>query len=236
MNQGGFQCGLQGEHANALPRTLEAPLMRLTIATLRRVVKGNLTIQFVPQALTSYGGLELLGRYLRLIDPGARCVRPSGTAQRLRQRADRDSAAGAVLCRGPTPPAPALPQRRSAGDASVAWPTAAWRSFPEATWRVPCLITMSGTARSPDSRVAVARAQVVPLAPGGASSSRRSSITGRLRTRHRAGARGSTFTTRRPPAAKSVLRSMLSVSAWTEAMSAAATGPCRLVSRAILNP
>src|SRR4029453_9343270 len=72
MNQRGFQCGLKGEHANALPRTLEAPLMRLTIATLRRVVKGDLTIQFVPQALTSYGGLELLGRYLRQIDLGAR--------------------------------------------------------------------------------------------------------------------------------------------------------------------
>ena len=46
--------------------------MRLTIATLRRVVKGDLTIQFVPQALTSYGELELLGRYLRQIDLGAR--------------------------------------------------------------------------------------------------------------------------------------------------------------------
>jgi DDE family transposase len=46
--------------------------MRLTITTLRRVVKGDLTIQFVPQALTSYGGLELLGRYLRHIDLGAR--------------------------------------------------------------------------------------------------------------------------------------------------------------------
>ncbi len=46
--------------------------MRLTIATLRRVVKGDLTIQFVPQALTSYGGLELLGRYLRQIELGAR--------------------------------------------------------------------------------------------------------------------------------------------------------------------
>ena len=46
--------------------------MRLTIATLRRVVKGDLTIQFVPQALTSYGGLELLGRYLHRVDLGAR--------------------------------------------------------------------------------------------------------------------------------------------------------------------
>ena len=46
--------------------------MRLTIATLRRLVKGDLTIQFVPQALTSYGGLELLGRYLRRNDLVAR--------------------------------------------------------------------------------------------------------------------------------------------------------------------
>ena len=46
--------------------------MRLTIATLRRVVKGRLTIQFVPQALTSYGGLGLLGSYLRQIELGAR--------------------------------------------------------------------------------------------------------------------------------------------------------------------
>ena len=36
------------------------------------VVKGDLTIQFVPQVLTSYCGLELLGRYLRQIDLGAR--------------------------------------------------------------------------------------------------------------------------------------------------------------------
>jgi hypothetical protein len=72
MNQRGFQCGLKGEHANALPHPLEAPLMRLSVASLRRVVKRDLTIQFVPQALTSYGGLELLGRYLRQIDLGAR--------------------------------------------------------------------------------------------------------------------------------------------------------------------
>src|SRR5262249_51412051 len=48
------------------------PLMRLSVASLRRVVKGDLAIQFGPQALTSYGGLELLGRYLRRIDLAAR--------------------------------------------------------------------------------------------------------------------------------------------------------------------
>lgn len=42
--------------------------MRLSIASLRQVVKSDLTIQFVPQELTSYGGLELLRRCLRRID------------------------------------------------------------------------------------------------------------------------------------------------------------------------
>ncbi len=41
--------------------------MRLTVARLRRVVKVDLPIEFVPQQLTSYGGLELLRRYFRLL-------------------------------------------------------------------------------------------------------------------------------------------------------------------------
>jgi hypothetical protein len=41
--------------------------MRLTIASLRRVVKADLPIAFVPQQLTSYGGLELLRRYFHLL-------------------------------------------------------------------------------------------------------------------------------------------------------------------------
>jgi hypothetical protein len=49
--------------------------MRLSVASLRRVVKSDLTIQFVPQALTSYGGLELLARYLRRIGLSARLRR-----------------------------------------------------------------------------------------------------------------------------------------------------------------
>src|SRR2546428_9140735 len=72
MNQRSPWCALKGERANVTPFTLEAPLMRLSVASLRRVVKRDLAIQFVPQALTSYGGLELLGRYLRQIDLGAR--------------------------------------------------------------------------------------------------------------------------------------------------------------------
>src|SRR5213593_1760845 len=78
MNQRGLQCGLKGEHPHALPLTLEAPLMRLTIASLRRVVKGDLAIQFVPQALTSYGGLELVRRYVHRIDLLARLRRACG--------------------------------------------------------------------------------------------------------------------------------------------------------------
>ena len=41
--------------------------MRLTVARVRRVVKADLPIEFVPQQLTSYGGLELLRRYFRLL-------------------------------------------------------------------------------------------------------------------------------------------------------------------------
>jgi hypothetical protein len=48
------------------PYTLEALLMRLTVAGLRRVVKADLPIEFVPQQLTSCGGLELLRRYFCL--------------------------------------------------------------------------------------------------------------------------------------------------------------------------
>jgi hypothetical protein len=42
--------------------------MRLSVSTLRQVVKRDVPIAFVPQQLTSYGGLELLRRYLRRID------------------------------------------------------------------------------------------------------------------------------------------------------------------------
>jgi len=42
--------------------------VRLRIASLRRRIKGDLRIEFVRQDLTSYGGLELLRRYFRLLD------------------------------------------------------------------------------------------------------------------------------------------------------------------------
>src|SRR5262245_62185539 len=71
MNQRDAQCALKGERANVHPNTLEAPLMRLSVASLHRVVKRDLPIEFVPQELTSYSGLELLRRYLQRVDlPG----------------------------------------------------------------------------------------------------------------------------------------------------------------------
>src|SRR2546426_8749783 len=48
--------------------TEEARGMRLRIGVLRQRVKANLPIEFVPQRLTSYGGLELIRRYFRRLD------------------------------------------------------------------------------------------------------------------------------------------------------------------------
>src|SRR3970040_331140 len=66
------QRGLSTDQKSRCPhitlRFEEAPLMRLRVGTLRQVVKRDLPIAFVPQQLTSYGGLELLRRYLRRID------------------------------------------------------------------------------------------------------------------------------------------------------------------------
>jgi len=39
--------------------------MRLSVTSLRRMIKGKLHVEFVHQELTSYSGLELLRRYLR---------------------------------------------------------------------------------------------------------------------------------------------------------------------------
>src|SRR5438046_1594748 len=43
----------------------KSPRMRVSVGSLRQVVKRDLPIEFVPQQLTSYGGLELLHRYVR---------------------------------------------------------------------------------------------------------------------------------------------------------------------------
>src|SRR5262245_45062370 len=71
MHQRGRATDQKGRHPHVFPRFVEAPLMRLSVGTLRQVVKRDLPIAFVPQQLTSYGGLELVRRYLRRIDlPG----------------------------------------------------------------------------------------------------------------------------------------------------------------------
>jgi len=63
--QKGPLCDRKGERANVTPYTQEAPLMRLSVASLRRMVKRPLHVEFGHQQLTSYSGLELLRRYLR---------------------------------------------------------------------------------------------------------------------------------------------------------------------------
>src|SRR5919106_5081909 len=68
MHQRGGSTDQKGRHPHVFPRYAEAPLMRLSVGTLRQVVKRDLPIAFVPQQLTSYGGLELLRRYLRRLD------------------------------------------------------------------------------------------------------------------------------------------------------------------------
>jgi Transposase DDE domain group 1 len=72
MNQKGLWCAQKSERADVTLPTLEALLMRLSVASLRRVVKGDLAIQFVPQQLTSYGGLELIRRYVQRIGLASR--------------------------------------------------------------------------------------------------------------------------------------------------------------------
>jgi Transposase DDE domain group 1 len=68
LKQKGPLCDRKGERANVTPYTQEAPLMRVSVASLRRMIKGKLHVEFVHQELTSYSGLELLRRYLRQLD------------------------------------------------------------------------------------------------------------------------------------------------------------------------
>lgn len=65
MKQYGLLCVLKGRgrrHVTAL--TEETALMRLNVASLRRMVRARLPVEFVRQELTLYSGLELLLRYL----------------------------------------------------------------------------------------------------------------------------------------------------------------------------
>src|SRR5205807_7658037 len=68
MHQRGIPAKQKSGRAHVTLRFTEAPLMRLSVGTLRQAVKRDLPIAFVPQQLTSYGGLELLRRYLRQLE------------------------------------------------------------------------------------------------------------------------------------------------------------------------
>ena len=68
MHQRGESTDQKSRCPHITLRFEEAPLMRLSVGTLRQVVKRDLSIAFVPQQLTSYGGLELLRRYVRRLD------------------------------------------------------------------------------------------------------------------------------------------------------------------------
>src|SRR2546429_9359874 len=65
MHQRGFPTNQKSGRPHVTLAFTEAPLMRLSVGSLRQAVKRDLPIEFVPQQLTSYGGLELLPRYVR---------------------------------------------------------------------------------------------------------------------------------------------------------------------------
>lgn len=56
--------------------------MRLTVSSLRRVFNRNLRIEFGPEKLTSYAGLEMVGRFLRRLE-FARRVREAFASEAL---------------------------------------------------------------------------------------------------------------------------------------------------------
>src|SRR3989442_2909745 len=65
MHQRGFPTNQKSGRPHVTLSFTEAHLMRLSVGSLRQVVKRDLPIEFVPQQLTSYGGLERLHRYVR---------------------------------------------------------------------------------------------------------------------------------------------------------------------------
>src|SRR5713101_8141415 len=81
LKQKGPPCDRKGERANVAPLTQEAPLMRLCVMSLHRMVKRPLHVEFVDQALTSYSGLELLRRYLRQCDLPSRLRAACGSTR-----------------------------------------------------------------------------------------------------------------------------------------------------------
>src|SRR2546427_1784080 len=105
MHQRGFPTNQKSGRPHVTLAFTEAPLMRLSVGSLRQVVKRDLPIEFVPQQLTSYGGLELLHRYVRRL----------GLYPRLRRacaelRGDYGGGRGRLV-----PPPPFFPPARRGG-------------------------------------------------------------------------------------------------------------------------
>src|SRR6266849_6590507 len=114
LKQKSLLCDRKGERANVTPPTQEAPLMRLSVASLRRMIKGKLSVEFVHQDLTSYSGLELLRRYLRQLDlPRRLRTACASTGGDYGGGPPGPAYPGVALRGGPPPRAPALCRRRS---------------------------------------------------------------------------------------------------------------------------
>ena len=110
--------------------------MRLSVGTLRQVVKRDVPIAFVPQQLTSYGGLELLRRYVRRIELPRRlhaaCAGLGGDYGGARLGA---AAPGPAVRRRAPAGASALPGGRPARAPLLR----AWRACrPRARWATGC--------------------------------------------------------------------------------------------------
>src|SRR2546427_12422833 len=114
MNQKGLLCDRRGRRAHVHPSRQEALLIRLSVDSLRRVVKRDLAIEFVPQQLTSFGGLELLRRYVQRLELADRLRRACAA---LGGDYSEPGAADprAPLRVGPTPGAPQFPTRHLRG-------------------------------------------------------------------------------------------------------------------------
>ena len=118
MNQRGFQCGLKGEHTNALPLTHWRPLYALDDSDPAAAGQGwSSDTSSCPRRSPRTAAWNCSGRSCTGTIWSHGCARRSRDSAAIRQSPDRPGAAGLVLPRGPAPRAPPLAGRRSAGDA-----------------------------------------------------------------------------------------------------------------------
>src|SRR5437867_12812310 len=137
-NQRGLLCYRKGEHANVTPFTLEAPLMRLSVRSLRRVVKGDLPICRCSMKMSPRNcSVKMSPRYGDLHDEqegsasggprksrvggedhqrrGSRSLASDGAAVQTSQGARSHGGCGRVAASCAGPPGPASPRRRPPG-------------------------------------------------------------------------------------------------------------------------